>query len=343
MRYIYTFFLLLYTAVNWANMASPLREGTITGSPFSSADVDILYEKINISMDKDAQLARCTVNYFIKADQPGMQIPLLFYAMDLDGDFVVTLDNKPVRILVLDKNISFACFTNNLNIFKNTRDFTVLLPDRGSDSKPYPLDALKYFEMKLSAGTHHVQVTYNVTLWSDRSDWLLETSFRYSLFPAKYWKSFGTLDISVTDASMPVSLTTGHLKPPGKVENLETVWHFDSLPGDYLKLEWKPKISTAAQYALDFGPLGFTSVGSIFMAVFFRMLLGNKPSAASINLSSLLAPFFVILVYMSSYDFIDSLIGIWASRNHGYTFFAMFFYPFLIPLFWITFKISSNT
>lgn len=78
-----------------ANMASPFIEGTKAASAISSRHVDILHESIFIQIDENFHTAKYKVEYTIKSDVVGKQIPLLFCAVDYKDDFCVWLDDRP--------------------------------------------------------------------------------------------------------------------------------------------------------------------------------------------------------------------------------------------------------
>jgi hypothetical protein len=59
-----------------ANMASPIWEGTFGSSAFSSRDIDILKEKIDLKVDSDFRTAFFRIEYVIRTDRSGTQIPL---------------------------------------------------------------------------------------------------------------------------------------------------------------------------------------------------------------------------------------------------------------------------
>ena len=79
-------------------MASPIREGTSTSIAFSSRDINITKEKINLRIYKNFNAAYYVIEYFIKTDIDGKQIPLLFYAKDYEADFKVFVDDAATEI-----------------------------------------------------------------------------------------------------------------------------------------------------------------------------------------------------------------------------------------------------
>jgi hypothetical protein len=100
-------------------MASPIRPGTFSSSAFSSRDIDILKEKIYLKVDKDFRTAFYQIEYFIRTDSNGRQIPLLFHAEDYKGDFKIWVDNQEVKLLdipyeyITTANTPFERFSNS--------------------------------------------------------------------------------------------------------------------------------------------------------------------------------------------------------------------------------------
>lgn len=189
-------------------MASPILPGTSSSSAISSKSIHILEEKIHIDIDETFTTATCVVEYFIETQTAGLQIPLLFYAQDYNPDFYfkVWVDNEEVSILDSEnKSISL----DNFHLTPDTLSGNTL--DRGDIS----ISALKYFETHLSQGRHTVRVEYVSTVWIYRSGWINEYSFHYALAPAKHWKSFGKLQITLDSCPLCPPLTT-NLGPPAK-------------------------------------------------------------------------------------------------------------------------------
>ncbi len=89
--------IILFTA--WlakANMASPILRGTTGVNPFLSNHADITHERILIVPDKDFETALFRIEYTIRTDKSGEQVPLLFYASDFEDNFAVWMDDKKV-------------------------------------------------------------------------------------------------------------------------------------------------------------------------------------------------------------------------------------------------------
>jgi hypothetical protein len=241
-----TFLFLLFEQFAHANMASPIWEGTMTSSAFSSKDINILSELIHIKIDKDYKTAKFIIEYTIQSNVTGRQIPLLFYAQDYKDSFFVWVDNQKVTIQGIPEkythfeNSPFSGFSSfkDDNNRKNENDEVTIYWYKNYGFV-YRLNDLKYFETDITKGVHKVRVEYTANVWTDISGWIKEYSFRYSLTPAKYWKSFGNLNITVeqegtvrqlsTNIGEPIEKTYKAKKKKKLSWNLFSISHVDSL------------------------------------------------------------------------------------------------------------------
>lgn len=339
--------LLFMTNTANANMASPYIDGTKAASAFSSRHVDILHETIRIQIDERFYTAKYIVEYTIKSDVTGQQIPLLFYAVDYKEDFCVWLDDVPVEVLAVpyhETAVVDSClsdFSQYIEMSENRRYSGVRIC-WGKYSSLCFLEDLKYFEPELSEGIHKIRVEYVADVWRYFSGWITEYSFHYSLLPARSWRSFGKLDVIVEQAGeikeYSSNLGSSH---EGRVERTNT-WHFDSLPDiDFLKLVYKPQPNPHAQKLIFLGPHGLTL---IFLCVLFllhwlacrryRKQHPQKRPSWVVIVGSFVVPFLSLLFFIHSIDIIGWVIGDDASQQRGYMFLYVFLYPFLMPLYW---------
>ena len=244
----------------FANMASPIWEGTHVSSAFSSEDVDILSEKIHIKIDEDFKTASYTVEYFVSCETAGNQIPLLFLAKDYKGSFKVWVDNLEVKILKIPATYShigaspFNKFSNSFvqSSNKNETESVSIFwhPNFGSN---YNFNDFKYFETALTKGEHKIRVEYIADVWTNISDWVKVYSFRYSLSPAKYWKSFGSLEITLQNCFQKFLTTNLGEKSNGKIDGVAT-WKFTNLPADFFEITYIPEISNLSKKLIKIGP-----------------------------------------------------------------------------------------
>ena len=331
-----------------ANMASPISEGSFSSSPFISQFVDITHENIFIIPDAKFETAQFIIEYHIHAGKSGKQIPLLFYAFDYRGDFRVWLDGQEIQLSQVSETYealegtSFADFDSIFETRPTSQTQYVDIQESPSRSFSVAVDDLKFFEADLTAGSHTIRVEYLAQYWEDRSDWVAESSFRYALSPAKYWKSFGSLKITLDASNFDGKLTTTLGEPTSGDLSSKATWKFSSLPIEVLQISYVPEISTTAKTLIDISPEGLMGIFAAFMVLIhffamkaFRTRYPDKRFSWVMILGSTLVPFIVLLAYIYSFDIIDAAIGEHASSSHGYfTFFVYFFYPFVLAVYW---------
>jgi hypothetical protein len=333
-------------------MASPEREGTLTSSVFSSHNIDILSEIIVIKADKDFKSGKFIVEYTIKCDSGGKQIPLLFYAQDYRDSFSVWVDNKNTAV----KNIPwmythfedspFSDFKGSVTgRSKNSGSDEVTIYWTRNVGHVYTVDDLKYFEIDLKTGIHKIRVEYTADAWINKEGWIKEYSFRYSLSPAKYWKSFGSLKIILEQEDTVRQLETNLGLPDQRKFAGISTWTFNKLPDEYFKISYFPDPGKSAQFFISLGPSGLSLIALVILFVLhFKLVLAAIKKRQRIlylivlNSGIFLVPFLVLLIYMLSFGFIDFLIGKEAGNHHGYVFLVFVFYPLIVPVYWFVFK-----
>jgi len=341
-------FLLLFGKLAKANMSSPIWEGTMTSSAFTSKDINILSEFIHIKIDKDFKTASFIVEYTIQNDLIGRQIPLLFYAKDYKDSFLIWVDNQKVTIQDIPEKYTsvgsspFSMFSGSFekSNHSNGADEVSIYWQKNSGFV-YKLNDLKYFETDIAKGVHKIRVEYVANVWTDISGWIKEYSFRYSLTPAKFWKSFGTLHISVEQDGAVRHLSTNIGQPVEKSYKAKNSWTFTKLPDEYLEFSYSPKANNLTKALITVQPFGLSIITGVilfalhlFFSFRYRRQFVNKKHSPVVILGSLIIPFLILLGYMYSYDIIDNVIGEEAGRYHGYLFLVIIFYPILLPIYW---------
>ncbi len=346
------FFLTILTRVCYGNMASPITEGTLAGSPLTSSDINILNEKIYIKAI-DYQNAKFVIDYKIKTDKSGTQIPLLFYAKDFKDNFNVWVDGISVNLqqipdeLISTKDTKFQNFSEsfnreNKNENESGNSESVMIYWDKNYGIRYNLNDLKYFELDLSEGEHSIRVEYVAFARSDRSGWVKDYSVLYSLYPAKFWKSFGTLEIIFDAENLKTEVTTNLGNPSNGNLSGVAIWNFDKLPSEYIKINYTPPISEFANLLIAIDPIGITLIFAILLVAVHLILIfyrrKKNPSQKIpwiVIIGSLIIPFLILYIYIMSFEIIDSAIGIEAGNYHGYTILSMALYPIFMPVYFI--------
>lgn len=342
-------FFLFFAQVCKANMSSPVWEGTSVSTAFSSKDIRILSERIHIKIDQTFSTAKFIVEYTIQSDVSGKQIPLLFYAQDYKDNFVVSIDDQPITIQNIPEKYThmegspFGAFAGPFERSHQPNGTDqVSISWAENTTFAYRINDLKYFETDIAQGTHKVLVTYTATVWTNVSGWVKEYSFRYSLTPAKFWKSFGTLNIQVEQTGPVKELGTNLGRPVEQKFATINNWEFTKLPAGYFEFSYSPEISNIARALIFISPLGLAVIIGILLFTVHLMLVRryrrkfiSKKYSPVVIAGSLIVPFLVILSYIYAYPLIDGIIGDAAGRRHGYVFLVMVLYPVLLLIYWV--------
>lgn len=329
----------------FGNMASPIVEGSKNASAFSSKNVTILHENIIVHISNNFKTAKYTIEYTIKIDVVGAQIPLLFLAQEYRDSFTVWLDGKIINTQNIPNNIIHAensQFKDFANSFSESIDGNRYIPIRWqpNNTSLFNLDDLKYFEANLRKGEHKIKVEYIADVWVNNSNWVKEYSFRYSLSPAKYWKSFGSLNITVFQDGEVKALHSNIGNPiEGKFGKVAT-WKFNSLPSDNFSITYKPEMNKTAKVLFNIEPFGLMLLFGLLLLLihvyfdyWFRQKDATKKFSWIVILGSFIVPYLMLHSYFLAYDLIDNTIGIHASKHHGYYFLILFWYPILVAVY----------
>ncbi len=337
----------------WANMAEPVDRGTLGSEPFIGNFVDVLHENIFVKIFENFNYAEYEIEYHINSSKDGQQIPMLFYASEYLSGFEVFMDGEKIELQRIPANFApsenaefndFSYFFDDNRSYGVSRVFINYDNDQGFNIS---LDNMLYFETDITEGEHVIKVKYKATPWRDGRDWVNQYSFRYALSPVEYWKSFGTLDLTIDATDFDENITINVGEPTEGSLNTIAKWHFNELPADIIKINYTPKISSTAQLLMGISPMGIALIIGLLL-VFIHVKLttayrkknmGKRFSWVAI-LGGLTVPFIFVVVWVLSYTFIDNLIGYQASGNHGYSeFFASALYPIITPfyllLFWL--------
>ncbi len=253
--------------VSHANMASPYQVNDKMASILTSRDVDILSEKINITINKEFTQAQFHVIYQISSNQIGKTIPLLFYAKRLSNDFHVFVDTQPIEVF----NEIPERYYQSIN---TEQDGKVYINWSG-DYEECLLSELKFFEITITKHIHTVEIIYQANVSEDHSDLIKRYYFTYSLSPAKYWKSFGSLEILLNIENHENISTNLGIPVEGKITSPITTWKFDSIPSDYIEISYFPKLSWAAKIIRKIGIFNIILISQIFWTILFSYLVFN--------------------------------------------------------------------
>ncbi len=338
----------------YANMASPVNEGTFGTRPFISQYVNILHENLHITIDENFEYADFVVEYNIHAEKSGSQIPLLFYASSYYENFKVTIDGKEVTLARQEDfwnaygpekekltNFHYLYSADRKEISEIENQFKY-----GRNDRIYLKDFL-YFETDISEGNHIIKVTYKATNWRYNHNRVNEDSFRYALAPAKYWKSFGTLTITVDASNVKdqVSINVGTPKS-GDINGVST-YEFDKLPVEVLQISRIPTLSSFAKLLMNIESFWLAMILISFVVLFhiwqmyrFRKKQPKRKFSTPAFIGATMIPFLFIFVLLLATFWIDTSIGEpYASGRESYGAFFEFINLPKYLLYYVVFSI----
>ena len=342
-RFIIIGLLLLSASMfSYANMASPIDDGTFASTAYSSTDIDILSETIDINISKGFHKADYDIAYEIYSDKAGERIPLIFEVFeeymsdDSYESFVIKVNGQTVPVL---KNYDYESGSTALPSYYDAETDTAI---------PFNSNA-KYFEIDLSKGNHVITVDYSAYPTIDRSNWTNQYIYSYSLKPAKTWKSFGDLTVNLKIANESQYLKTNLGKPLSGAIQVDSKWFFDHIPKDVLEISYQQPPSSLAQRLIDLdGRVVFLVSIMLFGFIHYRSLRWSherrsKKAKTILWLGVLIVPFIALMIVFYKIYLIDWLLGENASRYHGYIFLIVVFgYPLTLPFYLIIMKLCDS-
>jgi hypothetical protein len=293
-----------------------------SASAIAARNIDIIHEGLIITTDKSFNTVRFDITYYIRASKSGRQIPLIFYASEFREDFVVFLDGKPVGLIPINKALE-KYPESSLNHF-NKED-------------------LKYFEVDITAGEHVVTVSYNADVTAYERSTVMTYGVSYDLWPAKNWKSFGTLTVEINNKSG-YQLETNLGNPGAGNITKKALWKFNDIPADKLSITYEPQISFLAHAFIYLTPVLDVLLLVILIFLHRKSIKVHRRRSPYVKISwvvfagGLLLPVFWV-IGASLFSILERyLIGVHAGKGsgvYGAIFFAIFVYPILQVIYFI--------
>lgn len=335
----------------------PFQDGSYWSTVITNKQVDILYENILISINQDFTEAKYVIEYKIKCSSCSTHLPLLFHNNDSYKNLKVWADGKKIPLKNVSPYLDTAQILKIFNIPFDERntlstDFYNLQwgpwYNEEQHFTEHPLDNLQYLELEIIKKTHHITVEYKADVWRDQSGDISKYSFRYSLFPARFWNSYGGLDVTIEiDGNTDYVSTNLGLPKEGEFKNINH-WTFDRLPADAIVISFSPTIPLLGKILLFITPLNLTLIASIILILIIIKLFKRKrlknPSikmTTLILIAALLVPIFMWTLFICSSFLVSMAVGQHAVKNGGYMVFAIMAFPWYyfisVPLLYFLF------
>lgn len=339
----------------------PYWPGTQSGSAIAGKDINIIREKVDVKIKKDIRQADITVEYLLKSEESGVQIPLIFYADNYVGGFSVSLNDKPVQLSKVESDFDFSAF--GMPEIENAENLKLSYGDFGRNDGEIemPLIDLKYFKTDLNEGIHKVVLKYTAEAWVDQSgtnrQYIKEYSYRYSLAAAKQWKSAGGMDLTIESEDPERHFTVNLGDFTEELPDRKHLWKMDGAPSvDHIVIQLTPKVSSLHQTFLNLFPVYIWLFGIVLMLPLIWWMVkrwrkrnpGNKPTGIII-VAVLLFPLLVFGWMLLTSYLIDSSGNpeIYIPGGVAFQFILfvvgviIFSLAVLLPVLWMRFKNKS--
>lgn len=318
-------FLLLFPMFLFGNMAKPYMDGS-QHSVLFGGDASVTREIIDIKIVKepsdDIHFANYSIKYYIHSSKK-QTLPLLFIAIGLSGEQEVMINDKIAKIEPLDlENKTYPFLKKSLKGTFVKYDIT--------NELPISQDYLIYFYADLKEGKNIIEVKYDAQMEYNTYGFIKNYKLEYSLFPSKYWKSFGPIEVNL-NLNDQVEFKESDLGKEKKSNNI-VKWTITPQNRDKIEIKLYEKTSFISKILLFFQPLGISVIALFVMMFFHYKWMKSNPKKYILVLGIIIFPILFYVVYFLSFNLINYSLGK-DHTKHGYTFFIVITYPIILLIY----------
>lgn len=313
---------LIFPLLIFGNMAKPYMDGS-QHSVLFGGDASVKREIIDIRIIKEPvdkiHFANYTIKYFIHSSQK-QKLPLLFIAIGLSGEQEVKVNHQATKIEPLDLEKKTYPFLKK-NVMGTFVKYDI------ANELPINQDDLIYFSADLDEGKNIIEVKYDAQMEFNTYGFIKNYKLEYSLFPSKYWKSFGPIEVNL-DLNNQVEFEESNLGQQKQSNNI-LKWTITPQNRDKIEIKLSEKTSFISKILLAIDPFGLAIIS--FIAMFFAhlKLMKKNLNKWTLILGIILVPILFYVFYFLSYDLINFTLGK-SHTKHGYIFFIIVTYPILL-------------
>ncbi len=302
-------------------MAQPWVDGSKHSTLYGAKYCQVIKENIIIKLinQDDVYFAKYKIRYIIHSNV-NQTVPLLFVGFGLSERKFVTVNNTNAKIKEYNsQNTSEISFSEN-------------------DSLSVNEDDLIYFEANLKKGENIICVEYDADLEYNTQGFVRTYKLNYSLYPSKFWESFGYINIELfLDNDLEISSSN---IGESKIENKTAHWVIKTINKDNIELKITKKTNIISDILLIIQPFGISVIFLILMISYHLKLLIQKNKQNNfkfkyiLSLGVIIVPILYYVIYFLSYTLIDFTLG-QENSKHGYIFIFIFTLPILMLIYGI--------
>lgn len=321
-------FFLLFPLLVFGNMAKPMMDGSQHSTLYGVGNASVKSEVIDIRLvkepDEGIYFANYTIKYHIYSPQK-QALPLLFIAINL-------YDNTEVKVNGVSKKIELIDIEKKKYPFIQQDATGFFVKYSQSDKVSVDPNSLLYFSADLVEGDNIIEVKYHANLEFNTYGFIKNYKLEYSLYPSKFWKSFGPIDINLI-LDNGVEFKDSNLGDEKKEKNI-LKWKIDPQNQENMTIEVSEKPSSISKILLFFNPFGIAVLSLIAMSFIHFKLMKRNTKMYILILGIVLVPILFYVIYLLSFDLIDFSLGKRFTK-HGYVFLYVVTYPILLLFYWI--------
>ncbi|WP_144062597.1 hypothetical protein [Sphingobacterium paucimobilis] len=313
-------------------MAQPYFEGSRNATMYGNGNYSVLDEVIDIDIRKDSLEnnlhAVFKVRYTIQSPDK-VQLPLLFLALYRSPSHRIKVNGKTISNQELTP-LNYTKFPFISKLKEATDDLSYSIAYAENEGIAVRLDDLIYFNAPLQEGKNEVYIEYETDLGSDTYGFLRNYSLKYSLYPSKFWKSFGPIQVRLHLNGL-AELTESNLGKP-EYDTDTAKWTLHTTDKD-LDIVINHKTSLAGKIVLWLHPIGIASLLLIGMVLLHVKLMSNYPKSRKYFfwLGIIVVPAIFYTAFFLSFDAIEWILGY--TSKHGYVFLYVVTYPIFVLLY----------
>lgn len=300
-------------------MAEPWVLGSEQSTLYGAKNCHVSNEDIFIKLTNkdDFYFTKYKIKYSIYSDVD-QTVPLLFIGIGLSERKLVTVNNSITQIKKYNsKNAAEISYSKD-------------------DVLPVNEDDLIYFDAKLIKGINTIYIEYDSYLEHNNQGFIRTYKLNYSLYPSKFWASFGTINIELFLGEN-LKITSSNIGEP-RLEKGIAYFTINTIDKDKIELEITKKTNVISGLLIIMQPFGIATLFLVFMFAYHRKLLIENYKQKKLKQKSILflgiliMPLMYYLVFFLSYPLIDFSLG-QKNSKHGYIFLYIFTLPVVMLIY----------
>lgn len=326
---------------------NPNLQGAMAARPFLAENIQVLSENLIITIDPGFEYASFDQSFQIKTFDSGNQIPFLLYTGDLLDSLTVYVDGQKVVVKEINEvdNIRksrFVGFAYQFENEPNLEDSISWVEIMGAENRieSIPAERMSFFEANLSEGNHTIRITFSAPKAFKGDDWVGHSSFSYSLSPSQYWKSFGSLNLTIDASGFDSPITTNLRKPESGSLSGRAKWSLTSMETEVVSIDFTPEIKGTAQTLIAIGPFWMAQILGFFLVLthlYFMYRWKRMHSKYRFSWYWLVGVVLTPLLYFGGwelcYEWIEYLLGDLSTGYRGDGAFLLFLAIIVTPLY----------